>query len=287
MTACGGDIGDHQDREILLVPAADHEVAHDGLQLREQCDAQGPDAHPRAGGELEIFADAPVEEKARTEIVRVERLDPVAHFVVTVFVERIAGEIVAVQIARRDARPAQPDLQLGAGRNEFDLDARQRHADVAAHVRVPIRKRGRWGRFGGAEAARHHDLFAALLHGQPPHVFEHGSGERRTGIPHHLEALEERAAQCGIFIQNVGQFLIAARHVEVHRGGDVAQVAQRFREFDRRRFTVVDVERAAVVEHHVEDLVRAGRVIPRRPIQHHHFFGEKRKRLEVHLLVRA
>ncbi len=69
---------------------------------------------------------------------------------------------------------------------------------------------------------------------------------------------------------------------------DVAQVAHRRLDGAGQRLALVDVERAAVVEHHAEIVVAAEGVIPRRPVdQHWRLVGNKRHAAADHRLVGA
>ena len=80
----------------------------------------------------------------------------------------------------------------------------------------------------------------------------------------------------------------AFRHVEVPGRSDVAQVAHRG--FDRagHRLALVDVIRAAVVEHQAQVVVAGGGVVPRRPVhQHRRLVAEEGQHRQDHFLVRA
>ena len=74
----------------------------------------------------------------------------------------------------------------------------------------------------------------------------HRLGQRGTGIEEHLHAREQRLAQRVVGLHRVGNRLEAGGHVEVHRGRDLAQVAQRLVHQRGRGLAVVDVQRAAV-----------------------------------------
>ena len=89
--------------------------------------------------------------------------------------------------------------------------------------------------------------------------------------------LKKWRAEGGVLAQRRQQHLEAARHVEVGRRGDVAQVGDASSIWSGTGRPVVDVQRAAVVQHDAEVVVAAERVIPRQPVaQHRRRVGEER-----------
>ena len=96
------------------------------------------------------------------------------------------------------------------------------------------------------------------------------------------------AAQPGVGAQPRHEQIVAARHVEVRRRRNLAQVGERRLEGARHRLPVVDVERAAVVENDADVVIAAEGVIPRQPVaQHRRLVREQRQHRPDHLLVRA
>jgi hypothetical protein len=68
------------------------------------------------------------------------------------------------------------------------------------------------------------------------------------------------------------QRLVAFWHVEIDGGRDLAQIPHGFGHARRRWVAVVDIERAAVDQHHVEVVIAAERMAPGQPIDDHRRF---------------
>src|SRR6185295_11359301 len=85
----------------------------------------------------------------------------------------------------------------------------------------------------------------------------------RAGIKKHAHAAEKLVAQRRLALQITGQFLVAARHIEIDGGGNLAQVGRGFFELNWQWPAIVDIERAAVVEHESDVVIASKRVIPR------------------------
>ena len=94
--------------------------------------------------------------------------------------------------------------------------------------------------------------------------------------------------EIGIATQMGDKFLIAFRHVEIDRGGNVAQVFHRAGDAGGRGCAVIDVERAAIIDDEADIVVAAEGVVPRQPIDdHRRRVLHEAQRFEDHLLVRA
>ena len=98
-----------------------------------------------------------------------------------------------------------------------------------------------------------------------PQALRQGCG----GIEQQIEALEEFPPQRLVALQVIQQRRKAARHVEIEGGRHLLQVGDRAADQRRHRLALVDVERAAVAQHHVEIVVAAEGVVPRQPVDQH------------------
>ena len=171
--------------------------------------------------------------------------------------------------------PLQPRFELAVARHELELDAGQRQPDIAGVLGFPgAGERGRRG-FGRAEAGDEDDALAGGLDRKLLQFVAHVLRQARAGIEHDFEPAEEAFAQRGVAAQIRQQHLKALRHVEIDRRRDVAQIAHGRLDGARQRLAFVDIERAAIVEHHAEIVVAAEGVVPRRPVdQHRRLVGE-------------
>ena len=104
--AAGVEIGEDQDRDDIAVRAGDHDVAHIGRAMRDEGDAQRPDADPGAGRELEVLGDAALEQQALFGVGRIVEPQRVAEPVEALLVERLRGQLRLAPVARRDVRAA-------------------------------------------------------------------------------------------------------------------------------------------------------------------------------------
>ena len=157
----------------------------------------------------------------------------------------------------------------------------------AKALSVPVVNGERRG-LGGAEAGHDHDLFAAGLDGHVAQLVPEPLPQTGRRIEQQLHSAEEVSRSTRVAAQMRHQHLVEARHGEVGRARDLAQVAERGREERRRRLAFVDVERAAVVEHQAEVVVAAGGVVPRQPVaDDRRLVGQKRQHRADHLLVGA
>ena len=64
MTPAGRDIRKHEEADFIAAMAGDDDILRQRRQRGDAGDAQGADADPGAGIELEIFSDAAVEEQS-------------------------------------------------------------------------------------------------------------------------------------------------------------------------------------------------------------------------------
>ena len=144
--------------------------------------------------------------------------------------------------------------------------------------------------FGHAQAGAHDDALADLA---PPALScsasQTGCGQRGAGVEEHAHARQQVAAQRGVGLHRVGDRLEAGRHVEVDRGRDLAQVAQRLGHAARAsacRRRCRACRRCRCIEADV--VVAAEGVVPGQPVhQHRRLLGQHRHRLAHLLLVGA
>ena len=84
------------------------------------------------------------------------------------------------------------------------------------------------------------------------------------------------------------QHLESFRHVEIDRRRDVAQIARGGVDGAGQRLAVVDIERAAIVQHEVEIVIAAEGVVPRQPVDdHRRLVGDEGEAAADHRLVGA
>ncbi len=115
----------------------------------------------------------------------------------------------------------------------------------------------------------------------PDALRQPGSGEKEQ-----LDAREESLAQLGILLQCVDQLLPALGHSQVSGRRNFLEVAQGLGEALCGRLAVVQIERAAVVQHDTDVVTAAEGVVPGQPVdQHGRLFAEHRERLQQHLLI--
>ena len=94
------------------------------------------------------------------------------------------------------------------------------------------------------------------------------------------------AASALVALEMRQQHVVAARDVEVDRRRDFAEIRDGPLDESRCRLAFVDVDRAAVPQHHVEIVVAAERVAPRQPVDDdRRLFGEERPDLRDGLLI--
>ena len=272
----------------MPVRARDHHVLHIRRTLADDAGTQRPDTHKCAGAELEVLGDAPVEHEAQFGVRFVHEAQGVAGAVVAIGVEGLGRELRRAPVAGCHVRPPETRFQLAVDRYQSGLAARRRNADVAClDDRSRAKGAGRRG-FGHAEAGHDADRLAAAFDGHIVKVLPGGLRQPGPGAKEQLYAREENLGEFVVGFQRLGQHLPRNRNVEVHRGRDLAQIAQGRGEIARGRAAVVEIERAAVVEHDSDVVAAAEGVVPRQPVdQHWRLLLEERESLQQHLLVTA
>ena len=241
----------------------DDGVLDDRVRGGDQLHPHHADVHPSAAGELEVLGHAAIEHQAFCCVIGVGEFDRVADAVEAFLVERRLGEVGALVIAGRDVGAAHAHFALAAGRNELQLAACDRQPDHAGAIDVKVH-RGRERRGLGRTPRREHLEVAALLllPGEAREPVPQVLRQRRRGVEQHVEAAKEVAPQLGVLFEEREQQVVAARHVEVHGGRDLLEIAHRGLDQPRHRLAAVDVECAAVAQHRVEVVVAAEGVVP-------------------------
>ncbi len=284
----GVDIGIDQRANLVTVVAGNDNVANVGRKMQDHPRLQRTDADPGSGGELEVLRQPAIEQQALLGLGRVDEGDRVAHPVPAFRVEGRARRLGVAPIAGRDIGAADHGLELPAGRNQPEVLTRHRQADGSRPAAFPIGADGERCSLGRPKPGDHQDALAAcrdrhLVERIPEMLREPG-----RGVEHHRQPAEEGAAELGLAPQMGDQGLIALRHVEIDRRRNVAEVPYRLGGAIGRRLAVVDIERAAIVEHQAHIVVAAEGVVPGQPIDdHRRRFRHEGKGLEQHLLVAA
>ncbi|MCY1356269.1 hypothetical protein D9M69_427140 [compost metagenome] len=280
--------GEHHGTDFLEVDAGEHHVLDVGCAGRDDLAAQRTDAHEGAGGELEVFGDAAVEAQAAVDVAVVDPLHRVAGGEEAFVVEGLGGGLGRTPVAGRDVGAAVAHLGLAVDLDQLELDAGGRQAHVARlHVGAGhVQREG--ARLGHAQAGAHHDALADFRFLRAVQAVPHGLRKRRARVEEHLHARQQVAAQHGVGFHCVGDGFEAGGHVEVDGGRDLAQVAQRLGHAGGRGLAVVDVQRAAVVQHDAHVVVAAEGVVPGQPVdQHRRLVAQSGNRLAQLLLVGA
>ena len=286
--AAGRDVRNDQRGQGLAVGRGEHDVVCVRREVREQPRAKRTDAHPRAGGQLEVLVQAAVESKSLGGIVRVHPDQGVAKQVVAFLVERSARARIVAPEPRSDTRTSQPRFESRAARYKLELHARHGQADHARACIIACHAQSERRALGGAEPGHHADSLTARLYGECLQLVPEPLPQPSRRIEQHLHPAEEVLAERGIAAKVRDEHLEASRHVEVRRGRDLAQIAHRRVDPLRRRPSLVDVERAAVVQHDAEVVAAAKDVVPRQPVaEHRRLLGEKAHHVAQHLLIGA
>jgi len=153
---------------------------------RDEAGAQWADADPGAAGELEIFCNAAVEIEPGIEIVRICRLDRIAEFIKTFFVERRGGELRLPPITRRDVRSLGANLELAIGLNKLRIVAQHRKPDMARAAGERICRHEERRGFGSAKAGQHWHAKSGFLNAQFVETVPDKRRQRRTSEKHRL-----------------------------------------------------------------------------------------------------
>ena len=277
--------GEHHRAHLLEVQPGNNHVLHIRCPGGDDFGAHRAHADERASAELEVFGNAAIKVQAQVDVVRVNPFDGVAAAKKTFVVKRLAGGFGIAPVARGDVRTFVAHLYLVARVHQLDFQARGGHAQVASlDVRAIHAQRKRAG-FGHAQARAHHDALAdlALLAGVqriPDRLRQGGSG-----IKKHAHPAEQVFAQQVVGFHRLGNHFKAGGHVEVERGGNFAQVAQRLGHACGSGLAFVNVQRAAVGQHHAKVMVAAKGVAPRQPIDQHQFAVGDRRHGLCHLAL--
>ena len=113
-------------------------------------------------------------------------------------------------------------------------------------------------------------------------------GEPGGRIKHEFEPAEELFAEFRFTPEVWKQGFPTSRHVQIDSGSDFPEIANGFLKQVRCGLAVVNIKRAAVVEHEPDIVTAAERVIPGKPIDNHRrLFFQKRPRLRSGLHIGA
>ena len=108
----------------------------------------------------------------------------------------------------------------------------------------------------------------------------------RAGIEQQLDLAEEMLAQLLVGLKKWQQHLVPLGHIEIHGRRNLLEIGHGFFNLPRQRFAVVNVERAAVIQHAIKIVIAAESVVPRRPVeQHRRRIVKKRQRVRNLALV--
>jgi hypothetical protein len=276
---------------VIAIVAGDDGVGEERIARRDAADAQRADRDPGARRQLEVLGEPAVEDDAARRIARVGQLARVAHRQVALVVERDrAHDAARAPQAGRDVGSAHAQLVAFAGGRELERHARRRQADDARAIDRKVHAGDHRARLGRAPRRGHRHLVAARLQRHRLEPAPQRVGQRRRGVEDEVELGEEARAQLGVTLERGQEHVEAARHVEIDRRRDLAQVGDGGGDAVGRRLAAVDVERAAVPQHHVEVVIAAEGVAPRQPVDGDRRLvrvGEKRPQLRDRLLVRA
>ena len=168
-------------------------------------------------------------------------------------------------------------MQASSGQPQVArLHLRTRHKDA------------KWSGLGHAKTCAHHDALAyfALLRGMQ--AVPNRLGQSRAGVKKHPDFAEQIAPQHIVGVHGVGDGFQTCGDIEIHRGRNLAQVAQSLTHERWNGFTVVDIKRATMVKREAHIVVATKGMVPRQPIhQHRRFLSQHRHGLQHLLLVGA
>ncbi len=141
---------------------------------------------------------------------------------------------------------------------------------------------------GRPPRGRQRDLTSCHLERQRAQPQPKRLRQGRRSVEEHPQAREEPGRQCAVRLESRDEHRVAHRHVEVGGRGVFRQGGEREREQRRRGLAVVDVQRPAVGQDHVQIVVATEGVAPGQPVdQHRGLVGQERPDLAHLLLVRA
>ena len=262
----GGRRRPHQGGCVVLVLARDHCIMDPRGARRHEVRAQGADADPGAGGQLEILGHAPVENQALRRIGLIDEFRRVPKAVEAFLVESLLRLLRIAVIAGHNGRALDPDLQLGPVRHELQRHARQRQADEADALHLPVDDRDAL-RLGRAIHGGDRDALAGLGDGEGLEPIIEIVRQGRAAIADIAQLPEERGAQGVILLHRVGEHGERDRRGAVDCRRHLGEVADRGLEQARKRLALIDVEGAAAMQAGVEVHVGAGNVVPRQPVE--------------------
>ena len=245
--------------------------------------------HEGAGGQLEVLDDAPREHQPLRWLGRIHESGRVADHVEAFVVERLRRQLGLAVVTLHHDRAADAQLELAADGHELEIDARVRQSDQADALGVPVgRGRGRRG-LGAAPAGDHHDAPAGVADGERLQAAVQVVGQRRAAVAHQPQAREEVGGERLVGLERGGEHRPGRRHVAHVGRRDLVQVAHGLVELTRHRPAIVDVQRAAVGQHRVEQRVATHGVVPGQPVEQvRRRIGRiARPALQVHHQVRA
>src|SRR6266850_1580511 len=262
LLGCGAQ--KHERPDLVAVVAGDDCVLDQRIGRGDELHAHGTHVDPGAGGELEVLGDAAVEDDALHRLLGIGELHRVADAVEPFLVERRAGQVVALVVARHHVRSAHAHLELAAARHELDLARRHRQPDYPGPLHVEMHRRRKRRGFGRSPRGEHHHVGLERLDAVPKVL-----RQRSRGVEDRVQLAEEGAAQRLVFLEVRQDQVEAARHVEVHRRRDLGEVLHRRLDQARHGLAGVDVHRAAVAQDQVEVVAAAEGVVPRQPVDRH------------------
>ncbi|MDQ3608136.1 MAG: hypothetical protein M3459_04430, partial [Actinomycetota bacterium] len=106
--------------DVRAIMAGDDRVGQQAPRARDESGPKVSDADPRPGVELEVLGEPAVEHQALGRVVVADQPHGVSRAVVAVLVESARGRVGVAEVARRDGRAGDADLELRAGGDEFD-----------------------------------------------------------------------------------------------------------------------------------------------------------------------
>ena len=267
-----------------------HYILHMRCARRNQRSTQRPHTHPGAGGEFEIFGHTAIKHQTFGGVVRVGKLEGVAHQVEAFFVKGCCRQHRVLPVAGRDVGAAHAHLQLGirrrVSRHELDFLPRYRQADVAGALHHPVGEQHRRRSLGRAERGNHRNPLAAGFDTQAVQFVPHMLRQASPGVEQQLDLAEEVLAQLLVGFEKRQQRLIPLGHIQIHGGRNLFEIGHSFFDQPRQWFAVVDVQGAAVIQHAIKIVVTAEGVVPGRPVEEHRRrIAQKRQRMHDLALV--
>ncbi len=266
--AASGQAREDQKPDLVAVVAGDDGILDHRRAGGDGGDTQRADRNPGAGAELEVLADAAVEFEAARRRRRIREPHRVAGAVEPVFVERGAGEFGLAPVTGRDVGAAHADFEPVALGHELHRAPRQRQADIAGALERVVDMRRRRRGLGRAPGRHEYRKPAGRRQRCGLDPLPQALRQRGAGIAQEIEIGEERARQRRIALEPVEHQGKAARHVEIKRRRDGAQILDRALDQSGHRLAVIDPQRAAIEQDEIEIVVAAEGVAPRQPVQH-------------------